>query len=188
MAEHGALWVIVGLVACGLVALWATRPAPPGVVAELDLSRFLGRWYALAHIPTSFERGCAHGTTATYVLLPNGQIEVLNECYDAQGKKRVARGRAWIPNPQEPAKLKVSFVSLFGIPLFAGDYWVIELAPDYSYAVVGHPTRRYGWILSRTPKLDEAAWARIKAALARAGYRWEQFVLIDQSVHLGAKS
>ncbi|MEN3010918.1 MAG: lipocalin family protein, partial [Candidatus Bipolaricaulaceae bacterium] len=53
------------------------------------------------------------------------------------------------------------------MPLFAGDYWMIELAPDYSYAVVGHPTRRYGWILSRTPKLDEAAWAKIQAALAR---------------------
>ncbi|MCS7240777.1 MAG: lipocalin family protein, partial [Candidatus Bipolaricaulota bacterium] len=91
MVENLAFWVIGGVVVCSVVAFLATKPAPPGVVAELDLSRFLGRWYALAHIPTSFERGCAHGTTATYALLPNGQIEVLNECYDAQGKKRVAR-------------------------------------------------------------------------------------------------
>lgn len=182
MLENWGLWIVGGVMACGLFLSLATRPAPPQVVKNFDLQRYLGRWYALAHIPTSFERGCAKGTTATYTLFPNGQIEVVNECLDAKGQKKVIRGRAWVPDPQEPAKLKVSFVNLFGFWLFAGDYWVIELAPDYSYAVVGHPARKYGWILSRTPTLDEATWARIRAAVEGAGYRWDQFVRIDQSI------
>jgi apolipoprotein D and lipocalin family protein len=184
MTENFGLIVVAGVVVCGLIFAGMKSTPPLKTVAELDLSRYVGRWYSLAHIPTTFERGCAKGTTATYTLLPNGQIEVLNECLDAKGQKKVVRGRAWIPDPKEPAKLKVSFVNLFGIWLFPGDYWVIELAPDYSYAVVGHPARKYGWILSRTPTLDEATWAKIREALERAGYRWEQFVLIDQSVHL----
>lgn len=183
MMENFGLLVVAGVVVLGLILGGMKSAEPPKTVEALDVSRYMGRWYALAHIPTSFERGCAKGTTATYTLLPNGQIEVLNECFDAKGRKKVVRGRAWIPNPNEPAKLKVSFVNLFGIWLFAGDYWVIELAPDYSYAVVGHPQRKYGWILSRTPTVDEATWTKIRNALEREGYRWEQFVLIDQSVH-----
>ena len=156
MTENFGLIVVAGVVVCGLIFAGMKSTPPLKTVAELDLSRYLGRWYSLAHIPTTFERGCAKGTTATYNLLPD---------------------------PKEPAKLKVSFVNLFGIGLFPGDYWVIELAPGYSYAVVGHPARKYGWVLSRTPTLDEATWAKIREALERAGYRWEQFVLIDQSVH-----
>jgi len=178
-------WGPIVLVVGVALAFSVIGPGPkPQTVTTLDLQRYLGTWYALAHIPTRFERGCAQGTTATYKLLPNGQIEVVNECYDARGRKSRVVGRAWIPNPQEPAKLKVSFVSLFGMWLFAGDYWVVDLAAEYTYAVVGHPARSFGWILSRTPSLPEGTMVAIRAKLEAQGYRWDQFKPIDQSIHL----
>ncbi|MBC7222356.1 lipocalin family protein [Candidatus Bipolaricaulota bacterium] len=77
----------------------------------------------------------------------------------------------------------MSFVNLFGLWLFAGDYWVIDLAEDYSYAVVGHPNRNYGWILSRTPTLPEDVLAGIRQRLKAKGYDWSRFRLIDQTMH-----
>jgi len=178
-----AFWIVATL-AVGLVVTGILGAKPPlRVVEELDLSRYVGRWYAIAHIPTSFERRCAQGTTATYTVLPNGQIEVLNGCFSADGQRIEARGRAWLPDSTEPAKLKVSFVSLFGLRLFPGDYWVIDLAPDYSYAVVGHPSRTYGWVLSRTPTLPEAVLAGIRTRLEFQAYDWSRFRMIPQPTH-----
>ncbi len=176
-----SLWWL--LLVGGVLVLVGFRPAAPEpkVVAELELSRYMGKWYAVAHIPNWFERGCQAGTTATYTLLADGTIEVVNECYDAAGRKRVARGRAWILNPQEPGRLKVSFLQLFGHWFFAGNYWILALGKDYSYAVVGEPQRKYGWVLSRTPILSPAAWEEIKAILQDNGYDWAKFVFIDQS-------
>ncbi len=183
MLTDTAWWILLlgaGALALAL-ALTLQGPAPgPKVVPQVDLERYAGRWYAIAHIPTWFERGCASGTTATYTLLPDGAIEVVNECFDSQGRRKVARGRAWLPNPDEPAKLKVSFFKLFGRWLFPGNYWILALGPDYSYAVVGDPKRRYGWVLSRTPTLPKEALEEIKAALAGQGYDWSRFRLIDQ--------
>ena len=98
----------------------------------------------------------------------------------------MAVGRAWIPNPDEPAKLKVSFVRFLGFWLFPGAYWVIDLAEDYSYAVVGHPTYRYGWILSRTPTLPPETLLGITERLEAQGYDFKAFRMIDQSIHVPA--
>ncbi len=184
MSSSAVWWfMLVGamLLAAGL------RPVvpEPRVVQHVDLKRYMGKWYALAHIPSWFERGCQADTMATYTLLPDGAIEVVNECYDASGHKKVIRGRAWIPDPKEPGKLKVSFFQLFGHWFFAGNYWILSLGPDYSYAVVGEPQRKYGWILSRTPSLSDSVWEEIKAVLRENGYAWDKFVLIDQSPNLG---
>ena len=184
-------WWWIALAVTGSFLLLSTSQvtvSPPKVVDNVDLERYTGRWYSIAHIPTTFERGCAAGTTATYELSLDGKIEVVNECYNKQGLLKVARGKAWIPNPQQPAKLKVSFVQVFGVSLFAGDYWIIDLAPDYSYAVVGHPTRKYGWVLSRTPTLPEDKLQEIKSSLQEQGYDWSHFQLIDQSVHAAGGS
>jgi len=82
------------------------------------------------------------------------------------------------------AKLKVSFFSLLGLWLFPGDYWIIDLGPDYQYAVVGHPSRKYGWILSRTPTVDSSTLAGIVNLLEAQGYNFADFVAIDQSIHI----
>lgn len=181
--DNLAFW-IVATIALGLVVtgIMATKP-PLLVVERLDVSRYLGTWYAVASIPTTFERACIQGTTATYTLLADGQIDVLNVCYAADGRRIEARGRAWVPDRREPGKLKVSFVNVLGLRLFAADYWVIDLAPDYTYAVVGHPSRNFGWILSRTPTLPVDALAGIQERLAGQGYDWSTFRPVDQTMH-----
>ncbi len=183
MEQGNAAFLIVAAVAVGVVAAGILGAKPPlRAVAELDLPRYLGTWYAVASIPTTFERRCPQGTTATYTLLPTGQIEVLNVCYSPSGGRIEARGRAWIPNPKAPAKLKVSFVNFLGLWLFAADYWVIDLAPDYSYAVVGHPSRKYGWVLSRTPDLPPEVLDGIRGRLEAQGYSWSKFRTIPHPV------
>jgi apolipoprotein D and lipocalin family protein len=172
-----------------IVAGIMTLPAIAGslelrTVEHVDLQRYIGTWYAIASIPTWFEQACVQGTTATYTLLENGQIEVVNRCYDKKGKVRTAKGRAWVVDETTNARLKVSFFSLFGLWLFAGDYWVIDLDPAYQYAVVGHPSRKYGWILSRTPSLDPTILDGIIERLEKQGYDFTTFKTTDQGVHI----
>ena len=157
---------------------------PLRVVESVDAARYIGLWYSIASIPTTFERQCVQGTTAEYALLDNGRIQVTNTCYDVDEAVDVARGQAWIPDPSESSKLKVSFVRFLGIWWFGAPYWVIDLAPDYSYAVVGHPSRTYGWILSRTPSLPAEVFAGIVTRLESQGYDFENFRLIDQSINM----
>jgi len=173
-------------IAVGLLVIATIQKAPslPKTVDEVDLKRYMGKWYAIAHIPSWFERGCQAGTTATYTLLSDGSVEVINECYDSSGNKKVIRGHAWIPDSKEPGKLKVSFLQFLGHWLFPGNYWILAIGPEYSYAVVGEPKRKYGWILSRTPTLPEATLEEIKNVLKQNGYDWEKFVLIDQSPNI----
>ncbi len=176
--------LIVCIVGCaGLIGLSAQQSVDVQVVADIDVERYMGLWYAIASIPTSFEQQCVQGTTAEYTLLENGRIEVKNTCYDAEGQLDVAQGQAWLPDATEPSKLKVSFVRFLGLWWFGAPYWVIDLAADYSYAVVGHPTRTYGWILSRTPTLPSDVLEGIFARLEQQGYRRDQFRTIDQSIH-----
>jgi len=157
---------------------------PLRVVESVDAERYMGLWYAIASIPTTFERQCVQGTTAEYTLLESGKIQVVNTCYDEDGNVDVARGQAWIPDPAESSKLKVSFVRFLGIWWFGAPYWVIDLAPDYSYAVVGHPTRKYGWILSRTPTLPDDVFAGIVSRLELQGYDFESFRITDQTINM----
>jgi apolipoprotein D and lipocalin family protein len=157
-----ALCGTVGLVGLGC----GTRLPPPRTVAQVDLDRYLGRWYEIAHLPFRVQRGC-HGTTATYSRNPDGTIRVVNRCRDGSltGKERTAVGKAWVVDPQTRAKLKVQFFWPF-----RGDYWVLALGPDYDWALVGTPSRRYLWILSRTPTLPQATLDQIRHLAAAQGY------------------
>ncbi|MFC2106548.1 lipocalin family protein [Candidatus Bipolaricaulota bacterium] len=170
------------LVCLSVVAVAADEPLR--VVESVDAARYMGLWYSIASIPTTFEKKCVQGTTAEYTLLENGKIQVVNTCYDAEGNIDVARGQAWIPNPSESSKLKVSFVRFLGIWWFGASYWVIDLAPDYSYAVVGDPSREYGWMLSRTPTLPDDVFAGIVMRLESKGYDFEDFRMMDQAINL----
>jgi apolipoprotein D and lipocalin family protein len=151
------------------------------VVSHVDLSRYLGRWYEIAHIPVFFQRGCAGGTTATYTLIKEGTVGVVNQCCTSDGQKKEARGRAWVVDNKTNAKLKVSFLSIFGLYLFGGDYWIIDLGPNYEYAVVGHPSRSIGWILSRTPTLHADVLKGIGERLTAQGYDFSQFKMTNQT-------
>jgi apolipoprotein D and lipocalin family protein len=128
------------------------------VVDFVDFERYTGKWYEIASLPQHFQRGCV-ATTATYTLRTDGRIGVLNECRDESfdGTLRQAEGIAWVSDPSDSdAKLKVQFFWPF-----RGDYWIIELAADYSYVVIGHPSREYLWILSRTPTMKPNQYASL---------------------------
>jgi len=146
-------------------------------VEAVDLERYVGRWYAVASIVRRFNRSCVWGNMAEYTLREDGKIEVLNTCYTKEGKRREVRARAWRPDPNEPGKLKVSFIPLFGYRLFPADYWILELGEDYGYAVVGHPSRNFGWILSREPEMETELLQGIARRLEAAGYDFSDFKL-----------
>ncbi|MBZ0200006.1 MAG: lipocalin family protein [Ignavibacteriaceae bacterium] len=149
-------------------------------VDKVDLSKYLGLWYEIARIPNSFQDDCVNGTTAKYSLMNNGDIKVINSCMEADGGLNIAEGVARVVDKKTNSKLEVSFVSLFGWHLFWGDYWIIGLDDNYKWAVIGHPKRKYGWILSRTPKLDETTMTAINKILFANGYDPQKFVKSEQ--------
>ena len=153
----------------------APEPAPVAAVASVDISRYVGLWYEVAKIPNRFQDKCVSGTTAEYTLREDGRLEVVNRCREDDGSMDEAEGVAKIEDTVTNAKLKVSFVSFLGWRPFWGDYWVIGLDEGYSWAVIGTPDRKYGWVLARTPELDEATWAGIFSVLADNGYQKEAF-------------
>lgn len=142
---------------------WAGLPAraqtPVASVAEVDLARYVGKWYEIASFPMYFQRNCVGDTTAEYAITPERELAVTNRCRTDSGFDE-AQGRAWAVTGGNNARLKVSFFWPF-----RSDYWVIGLDTDYRWAVVGNPDRKYLWILSRTPQLERSLLdAALKAA------------------------
>lgn len=149
-------------------------------VPDIHLDRYTGLWYEIAKIPNRFQRKCASGTTAQYALRTDGRIEVINRCIQKDGKVSEVRGIARVVDSESNAKLKVSFVKLFGVSLFWGDYWIIGLGEDYDFAIVGTPGRKYGWILSRTPALSQEKLENIFSLLWEQGYNPDDFEMTAQ--------
>ena len=140
------------------------------VVNHVDLQKYIGKWYEIAKIPNSFQKKCACNTTAEYTIRGDGKISVVNTCTESDGSKNTAQGVARVVDTNTYAKLEVSFVKILGISLFWGDYWIIGLGDNYEYALVGSPNRKYGWILSRTPKLTTDKIEQINNILKIKGY------------------
>ena len=138
---------------------------PLQTVDHVDLQRYLGNWYEIARYPNRFERDCDSDTTAQYSFRKDGRIEVVNTCRKPSGKPKSVHGVARIADPNTNAKLKVTFFWPF-----AGDYWVLALGPDYQYAVVGEPRRKYLWVLSRTPQLAPETYRTILSSIEQLGY------------------
>ena len=142
-----------------------------GVVAAVDLSRYAGRWYEIARLPNRFEKKCVDSVTATYTLRSDGKVDVVNRCRKANGEYTTAKGKAKIVDKKTNAKLKVTFFWPF-----YGDYWILDLGPDYEYAVVGAPNRDYLWILSRTPQIDDQLYQRLLAKMATQGFETQRMI------------
>ncbi len=166
------VWGLVLSTGCSRSTTERLRLPPLRTVAHVDVSRYLGTWYEIASFPQRFQRGCT-ATTATYTLRADGDIDVLNRCRQGSldGKEKSALGRARVVDRATNAKLEVSFLRPFW-----GDYWVIDLSDDYSYAVVGHPGRDYLWILARTPTMAEATYQSIVTRLQAQGYETSRLV------------
>ncbi len=133
------------------------------VVPHVELNKYLGKWYEIARLPARFQKGCTD-TTATYTLSDDGSIRVLNECRRG-GKLKQAKGKAKVVDKNSGAKLKVTFFW----PVY-GDYWIINLGKDYDYAVVGTPNRKYLWILSRTPQMDDKLFSQLIESIKSKGF------------------
>ncbi|MER3464872.1 MAG: hypothetical protein C4329_11120 [Chitinophagaceae bacterium] len=135
-------------------------------VPHVDLQRYAGKWYEIASFPQRFQKGCTC-TTAEYTLSDKGYVIVENRCNKVQkgGKQSYAKAKAFVTPNSGNAKLKVQFFWPF-----KGKYWIIDLADNYSYAVVGHPNRNYLWILSRTPTMEETLYQKIVKRTAAKGF------------------
>lgn len=147
--------------------------APLEAVPSLDLQRYTGTWYEIARLPNRFQTDCAGNVTAEYTLLENGRLEVVNACLKKSGEREEAAGVARLADDDgPPSKLKVRFAPwwLSWLPFVWGDYWVIDLDPEYRHAVVGTPDRKYLWVLSREPQMDEATYEAILARAVERGF------------------
>lgn len=149
---------------------------PLQTVQNVDLTRYMGLWYEIARYPNRFQRKCVSDVTARYRLLDNGQVEVINSCRRSDGSVDTAKGRAKVVDKTSNAKLKVTFFWPF-----YGNYWIVDLGANYEYAVVGEPDRRYLWILSRAPKMDETLYKQILARVAANGYDTNRLVKTPQN-------
>ncbi len=142
-------------------------------VPAVDLTRYAGLWYEIARYPNRFQAKCAGDVTAEYTLRTDGQLTVVNRCARTDGSEDLVQGVARLADPKRStSKLQIRFApaAFSWLPQVWGDYWIIGLAPDYGYAVVGEPTRGCLWILARGPKLAESDYKAAVAIAVANGY------------------
>lgn len=162
----------------------ANAQKPLAVVPAVDLSRYVGKWYEVGRLPNRFQKDCAGEVAAEYALLAGNQLQVVNTCRKTNGQTIRAEGQARLADKNGPnSKLEVRFAPtwLSWLPAVWGDYWIIALADDYSYAVVGTPDRKYLWVLSRTPKLDEAKYQSLIQQADAQGFAVAQVIKTRQA-------
>lgn len=173
------------ITAIALVLMAGLRPAqdtvraPVRSVANVDLTRYAGLWHEVARFPNRFQTQCVAETTAEYTLLDNGQVRVINSCTKADGTRTRAEGRARRAKRDGAAsQLKVRFAPriLSFLSMVWGDYWILDLTDDYSMALVGDPSRKYLWVLSRTAQPDSVAYERMVATAVAQGFDVSRFV------------
>lgn len=152
--------------------LGAQSQAPVTTVNSVDLERYQGEWFEVASIPQRFTSQCVSHTRATYNLLDNGQVQVINSCINGDGERSEAEGRARInPDFNQTSRLQVTFVHWFKWWwMFSGDYWVMNLDSDYQWSLVGHPERNSLWVLSRQETLPNTDLLELRRLIEDQGY------------------
>jgi apolipoprotein D and lipocalin family protein len=175
--------LFASLVCASIFSTFAQSPDPAKLplspVTSIDLQRYQGTWHQVALYPNRFQKSCASNTRAVYVPEPGGTVQVTNRCRTLEGKEMQVVGQARSAHTAvlsgsqlTPPQLQVRFAPawLAWLPFVWGDYWVIQLAPDYRYAVVGEPQREFLWVLARDTQLSAADWAGIESKLKEQGY------------------
>ncbi len=176
LSRRNKLWLAATAIlgSAAAVAVVARKPpAPLRTAALVDLDQYLGRWYEIARLPNRFEKGMTH-VTAEYRRDADGGIEVINTG-QRDGKVKTATGHATVADAASNAKLEVSFFWPF-----EGNYWILELDPDYRWALVGEPSREYLWILSREPRLSPEVVKNLVARARMDGFAVEQLIYTKQ--------
>lgn len=155
---------------------------PVRAVSSVDLGRYAGRWFEIARYPNRFQDQCAGEVTALYEPREDGRIRVVNRCRRADGSVDEAEGVARVVAGSGNARLKVRFAPgwISFLPFVWGDYWVIGLADDYRWAVVGTPDRKYLWILSRAPEMTGDDRAAAESAIEENGFERSRLVPTPQ--------
>jgi apolipoprotein D and lipocalin family protein len=145
-------------------------------VSSVDLNKYAGKWYEIASYPQHFQKGC-YCSTAEYTLSDKGYVIVENRCNrdSVNGKQSYIKGKAFVEEGSGNAKLKVQFFWPF-----KAKYWIIDLADDYSFAVVSHPNKKYLWILSRTPKMNDTVYRQIISRLESKGFDLSKLQITEQ--------
>ena len=158
------------------VPVHAEAPPPLQTIDRLDVARYLGTWHEIAKYPNRFQRKCSGNAQADYRLLDDGEIEVRNRCRQRDGSIAEAIGRARQQGGPDAPRLKVRFAPawLSFLPVIWGDYWIVDLDPDYQLAAVSEPAREYLWILSRHPQVDENAYQALLARLKAQSFNLER--------------
>ncbi len=174
---HARLFVtllFVGLAgALGSMGVGAQTPALAlTTVASMDVPRYMGTWYEVAKFPNRFQKMCVRNTQATYSLQTDGTVRVLNRCTTSDGLSKEAEGAARQIGPATSPKLQVRFAPawLAFLPMVWGNYWVIDLDPNYQWVAVSEPEREFLWILSRTPQMEPSVYQALVARLAANGF------------------
>ena len=182
MKKKTKLWLSAGALVAATAAInkYSKEHAPLATVSKVDLDRYQGRWYEIARLPQRFEKGC-HCVFAEYTKHPKGHVEVYNYCRKGSlaGKEKAVTGKAFPVEGSHNSKLKVQFFWPF-----RGDYWVLELDQDYQHVLVGTPDRESLWILSRTPRLDNAIYNRLVQTALQTGFPVEKLLRTDQSCYI----
>jgi apolipoprotein D and lipocalin family protein len=158
---------------------------PVRTVDAVDLNRYVGEWFEVARFPNRFQRQCVSDVRASYTQRADGRIDVINRCRTEDGSITEAHGAARVTDDRTFAKLKVRFAPavLSFLPFVWGDYWILGLASDYSWATVGSPDRNYLWILARTPSPDAERLTSAFAAARANGFDVER---LTKTIHTGA--
>jgi apolipoprotein D and lipocalin family protein len=166
------IFLIPGLLIAIQTQAGSQKPLTPvRTVDSVDLQQYLGKWYEIAAIPQSFQKQCVGNTTAVYETAADSLISVVNTCDTASGSPSVANGRAKVVDTNSNSKLKVTFVNFFGWQfLLGGDYWILAIGENYSYAIVGAPGRDYAWILSRSPDMANEQILEVNQTLVDQGF------------------
>lgn len=177
--------LITGLLAAAApMAAARSDEAPLQTVDNLDLERYQGRWYEIARLENEFQEKCARNVRVRYSLRPDGAMEVVNQCDRGDGSLMSAQGLARKQDADGKAsKLEVRFAPawLSFLPMVWGDYYVMDVADDYSWAVVGTPDRDYFWILSRSPRLAETVVRGIVERAEQKGYDLDGLIRTQHS-------
>lgn len=171
LSFHSIRTVFAGVLLGSLAALVSgcetTSKLPPlKLVSKVDIPRFMGKWYVIANIPTFLEEG-AHNATETYELDKDGNIAITfnynKDSFDGPVKEYHPKG--FIHDRTSNAEWRVQFLWPF-----LADYLVIDLADDYSFTVIGVPSRKYLWIMARSKTMDEKVYANVVERIAAQGY------------------
>jgi len=156
---------------------------PVRTIVSLDVPKYLGTWYEIAKFPNWFQKKCVGNTKAVYSMRADSNLKVLNSCKNADGVVSEAEGTARQIGAQDSPKLEVRFAPawLSFLPMVWGDYWVIDLDPQYQVAAVSDPKREYLWVLSRTPQLDKKVYEDLLQRLQAQQFDVRKLEITPQS-------